>query len=148
MTWFTDNQTFYYFDTGEKYRGMPKRIVFDDPILYLDTEGRQLIPAGEWGGEPLTIINKVDIPLDEMKRYLKVEHPEEDEDIEDWTKSAIEVISIKLNRGWATQEEVPNSIRLAVKMTVAHWYENRGDEGKIPPNAWEIVNNYRFSPGT
>ena len=52
-------------------------------------------------------------------------------------------ISIDLRAGYgATAEAVPATLRLAIRILVAHWFENRGDvvgEQILPPEALALV---------
>ena len=52
-------------------------------------------------------------------------------------------ISIALRAGYgATAEAVPATLRLAIRILVAHWFENRGDvagEQILPPEALSLV---------
>ncbi|MGO4572809.1 head-tail connector protein [Microvirga sp. 2TAF3] len=52
-------------------------------------------------------------------------------------------IAIDLRAGFgAAPDAVPASLRLAVKILVAHWYENRGDvagEQVLPPDAFALL---------
>ncbi|MBB4041409.1 putative phiE125 gp8 family phage protein [Microvirga flocculans] len=52
-------------------------------------------------------------------------------------------IAIELRAGFgATAEAVPASLRLAIRILVAHWFENRGDvtgEQILPPEALALV---------
>ncbi len=42
----------------------------------------------------------------------------------------------------ATAADVPEEIKTAIMLTVAHWYENRGSE-EIPPEAKRLLDHYR-----
>ncbi|WP_457093232.1 head-tail connector protein [Microvirga sp. P5_D2] len=52
-------------------------------------------------------------------------------------------ISIELRAGYgATPDAVPATLKLAIKILVAHWFENRGDvvgEQILPPEAMALV---------
>jgi len=52
-------------------------------------------------------------------------------------------ISIALRAGYGTMAEaVPATLRLAIRILVAHWFENRGDvvgEQILPPEAFALV---------
>jgi len=52
-------------------------------------------------------------------------------------------ISIALRAGFGTTPEaVPATLKLAIRILVAHWFENRGDvigEQMLPPEALELV---------
>jgi uncharacterized phiE125 gp8 family phage protein len=52
-------------------------------------------------------------------------------------------IEIKLRAGYgASSDAVPATLRLAIKILVAHWFENRGDvvgEQILPPEAMALV---------
>ncbi len=52
-------------------------------------------------------------------------------------------IEIELRAGYgASPEAVPDSLKLAIKILVAHWFENRGDlsgEQVLPPDAMALV---------
>jgi uncharacterized phiE125 gp8 family phage protein len=51
------------------------------------------------------------------------------------------------SRCWpGTAEAVPAGLRLAIKILVAHWFENRGDvagEQILPPEAFALVAPFR-----
>lgn len=73
------------------------------------------------------------ITLEEIKNYLKVEHNEDDALIDSMILAAVKHCEAFLGRPLSeqnmTQEEmwtVPETVKLAVLMLVAHWYENRG----------------------
>lgn len=147
MVGFFDVSNFYYFDTGKSTRTKPARIKFDDPVLFFDEHGKRMIPADEWEGTGMSLKGLIEIELKEVKEYMKVEHSLEDETIQELLDGAIDDVSIELNRGWKTEEEVPASIRTAIKQTTLSRYENRG-EMTIPESAQGIINRYRFIPGT
>jgi len=52
-------------------------------------------------------------------------------------------IEIKLRAGYgASPDAVPETLKLAIKILVAHWFENRGDvvgEQVLPPDAMALV---------
>jgi uncharacterized phiE125 gp8 family phage protein len=56
-------------------------------------------------------------------------------------------ITITLRAGYgATAEDVPATLRLAIKIVVARWFENRGDiagEQTLPPDALALIAPFR-----
>lgn len=56
-------------------------------------------------------------------------------------------IEIELRAGFgATAEAVPATLKLAIRILVAHWFENRGDvagEQTLPPDAMALVAPFR-----
>ena len=142
-----DKKYFYYFESGERVLIAPRRIIFDDPILYLDKNGERIVPADEWEGTGMSIKNLIDITLEEQKQFMKIEYSGDDELIEELIRGAIDDVAVELNRGWTDEKEIPRSIRTAIKQTVLSRYENRG-EMTIPESAQGIIKKYRFNPGT
>lgn len=78
------------------------------------------------------------ISLNEVKVYLKIEDNEEDTLLDILIKAAISFCETKLNRPildsnmttentWVVAEE----IRIAIYMLITHWYENRSLIGQI-----------------
>lgn len=73
------------------------------------------------------------ITVEEVKNYLKVENDEDDNLISSLIIAAMQYCEVFLGRpiteGKMTDEnrwEVPEPVRIAIYMLVAHWYENRG----------------------
>jgi uncharacterized phage protein (predicted DNA packaging) len=78
------------------------------------------------------------LTVDEVKSYLRIDYSEEDILIVLLITSARNYCEVFLNRPILVENmtaenewEVPESIRLAMLMLVAHWYENRGAIGKV-----------------
>ena len=141
-----------YYDTGESYIGKPAQMVFSDPLLYYDAEGRQLVPATEWGGN-MALKDSIDLTIENMISYLRLDLPAEDpesdnirQDVQDLLDAALDTADKTLNRGWEPGA-VPPRIKLAVKQLVAFWYENRGDTADTPEHIEKTFNRYRFLPG-
>lgn len=153
MNGILEEGAYRYYDTGESYIGKPARFVFSDPLLYYDAEGRQLVPAAEWGGN-MALKDSLSLTLDNMISYLRLDLPAEDpesdnirEDVQDLLDAALARADKTLNRGWEPGA-VPADIKLAVKQLVAFWYENRGDTAETPEHIESTFNRYRFLPGT
>ena len=53
----------------------------------------------------------------------------------------VSAMVIKYNAGWAI-DNVPRDLLLAVKQTVADWYDNRARVGALPDSVKEILNRY------
>lgn len=73
------------------------------------------------------------ITLQEIKSYLKVENDEDDTLINNLIIAAKEHCKVFLGRPIDEEEmtdenrwTVPETVRIAIYMLVAHWYENRG----------------------
>jgi uncharacterized phage protein (predicted DNA packaging) len=78
------------------------------------------------------------LTLSEVKSYLRVEHSEEDTFLNMLITAARNYAEVFLNRPIRQEDmtaettwEVPESVRLAMLMLVAHWYDNRGVIGKV-----------------
>lgn len=54
-----------------------------------------------------------------------------------------DAVRVTMTCGFGTAEDVPAAIRLAIKMTVAHWYEHREATGHIPMGAMQLLAPYR-----
>lgn len=133
-------------DDGKQVTTKPIRVVMDDPIRFYDGEGRRIIPAKEWEGLPLGIKGMIDVTVEEAKKFMRLENNLEDELIQELIDGAIDDISAELNRGWPTADDIPVSIKTAIKQTVLYRYENRGDDN-IPDTALSIISRYKFIPG-
>lgn len=60
--------------------------------------------------------------VEEIKKYLRVDDDFDDEIIEALQKAAIKYIQSKTGKTYKEDDEVWN---LAIKLMIAHWYENR-----------------------
>lgn len=132
-----------YSDTGERYPGDPARIVYGEPVQYFAADGRTLIPATAY--DRMKRWKTYIIPLETVKSYLKVEHNTDDSVIHTLSGAAISAVSVYLQRDFET---VPADVELAILKTILFWYENRGDENKIPESALSLLVPYRRFPGT
>lgn len=90
---------------------------------------------------------KVEVNLNEVKDYLRVETIEEDKVIEVLMGAAIShcetiikrpILSSNMNsiNTW----KVPESIRIAIYLLISHWYENRAAVGQITEEVAFSVN--------
>lgn len=139
-------QHFRYYDTGASYIGKPAQIVFTDPVLYYDAEGRQLIPAEEWGGN-MTLKDSLPLTVEaNVKPFLRIEHDADDATLELLLEAAYDRAEHTLNRGWEAGK-VPADIKLSILQIIAFWNENRGDTSAIPEQAEKTLHRYRFLPG-
>ncbi|WP_096636422.1 head-tail connector protein [Clostridium cochlearium] len=78
------------------------------------------------------------ITVEEAKRQLRIDSNEEDLDIEDLIKTAEEYL---INAGCILNKSdgtVKNIAKLAVKLLVTHWYENREPIGKADKLAFSL----------
>lgn len=73
------------------------------------------------------------ITLQEVKNYLKVENNDDDNLINSLLTAAIQYCEVFLGRPINEEKmtdenrwEVPEMIKIAILMLIAHWYENRG----------------------
>lgn len=48
-------------------------------------------------------------------------------------------VRVTFAAGYGAASAVPEEAKLAIRMTVAHWYEHRGDEGELPPAARRLL---------
>ena len=76
--------------------------------------------------------------LEEVKGYLRLDGSEEDAFLGLLIVAARSFCETRLNRPLltdkmtdATRWEVPEEIKVAMLMLIAHWYENRGVIGKV-----------------
>lgn len=146
MSNFFRNTNFYFYDTGERTEEKPQRFTLSDPIIYYSETGRKLIPEEERKDTGTQLKNIIVIELDEVKKFMKVEHDLDDDEIQELLYGAIDDVSQELNRGWVSELDIPASIRTAIKQTTLSRYENRG-EFTIPDSARDIIKRYRLSPG-
>jgi hypothetical protein len=148
LGFFTEG-AYRYYDTGESYYGAPASFTFSDPMLYYAADGRQLIPAEEWGGT-MTLKDSLTLTIEaDIKPHLRIEHellPEEETILNDLLDAAYGRAEHTLNRGWEPGT-VPAEVKLAIKQLVAFWYENRGDTSTTPEHVERTFSRYRFLPG-
>lgn len=77
------------------------------------------------------------IKLDEVKSYLKIEDTSEDNLIQTLINAAISHCETVLNRPILDKNmsydawTVPESIRIAIYLLISHWYENRSPVGQV-----------------
>jgi len=95
------------------------------------------------------------LTLEEVKSYLRVEHSEEDFFLAMLIQSSVSYCETYLNRPLITTNmtlenewDVPESVRLAILMLVAHWYDNRGVVGQVKDemhfSVTALLNPYRY----
>lgn len=75
------------------------------------------------------------VDLEEVKRYLKVEHTADDEVLEMLAESATSLVETRLRRSVigdvvtgalaVTADDVPKAVKLSVLIIVSYLYENR-----------------------
>lgn len=59
------------------------------------------------------------------------------------TRSVINAVTVTFVAGYgATAASVPESFKLAIKMMVAHWYDNRAEMGLLPQAAERLLGPY------
>lgn len=136
-----------YADTGERYPYDRYRVTLGDPMLYEGVDGRRIVPSSEF--IPLdSKLEGLDINLEDVKRWLKVEHDMDDDFLRLITESAKEQAGGYLNRDWV-RNDYPNSVRVDVLNIIAYRYEHRGDEtsGELPPIPLPGLKRYRLLPG-
>lgn len=84
----------------------------------------------------------------EIKQYLRIDTTNEDTLIETIKNAAISYCETALNRPILDSNmdttntwEVPESIRIAIYMLIAHWYENRLPIGQVTEEMAFSVNS-------
>lgn len=56
-----------------------------------------------------------------------------------FTLPSINSVTVQYQAGYGTPEQVPETIKLAIKMAVHQWYENREDADKLPAGAVNLL---------
>lgn len=137
-----------YADTGERYPYNSYSVTLGDPMLYVGTDGRRIIPASEFVPMQSELKN-LTITLEEAKQWLKVEHAMEDLLITNLIEAAKEEAGGFLNRDWEAGK-YPASVRVDVLNIIAYRFEHRGDDAEwdnLPPIPLPGLNRYRLLPG-
>lgn len=86
---------------------------------------------------------KIEIELEDLKNYCRVEHDADDKDLKRFQKMAISELSSFLNNDFKDEEQPPE-LELWVLNRVATYYENR--QNKIPKADFSLVERYRRYP--
>lgn len=136
-----------YADTGEPYLYNGYSVTLADPMIYTGVDGRRVVPASEF--LPMTSnLKHLELSLEEVKEWLKVEHDHDNQFILELIDAAKEQAGGFVNRDW-TAGGYPSSVRVDVKNIVAYRYEHRGDEtsGELPPIPLPGLKKYRLLPG-
>jgi hypothetical protein len=82
-----------------------------------------------------------------VKPYCRVETAADDGVIKLLTAAAIQKAHVYLCREFAETDPALDDIKLGCLTAIAYWNENRGDTAKLPPNAIDLLQEYRFEPG-
>lgn len=136
-----------YADSGEPYLYNSYSVTLGDPMIYTGVDGRRVVPASEF--LPMTSnLKNLDLTLEEVKRWLKIEHDLEDQFLLELIPAAKEQAGGFVNRDW-TAEAYPHSVRVDVLNIIAYRFEHRGDEtsGELPPIPLPGLKKYRLLPG-
>lgn len=136
-----------YIDTGEPYLYNSYSVTLADPMEYVGVDGRRIVPATDFVPRASTL-KGLDLSLEAVKAWLKVEHNEDDLFLSMLIPAAKEQAGGYLNRDWVAGE-YPSSVRVDVLNIIAYRYEHRGDEtsGTLPPIPLPGLNRFRLLPG-
>lgn len=139
-----------YLDTSEPFTG-DYRVVFDDPVRYYSiADGRELVPLYATYQSQANYTGKLanfTLDIQEVKRWLKVQHDLETDFIQALTDAAIDQAGGYLNRDWPAGS-YPAGIKVDILNMIAYRFENRGDiSGGMPPIPLPALNQYRLLPG-
>lgn len=99
-------------------------------ITYIDTAGElQTWPADQY------TLDESDKSRSRITPAYNVSYPS--------TRDVMNTITLTFIAGYGTADAVPESFKLAMKMMITHWYDNRGDLGTLPPAAERLIKPYR-----
>ena len=87
---------------------------------------------------------EINLTIEELKSYLRVEHDAEDKIIKKFLASAINELDNHLNNDFSDYEEQPPELEIWVMNRVATYYENR--QGNVPEPDFSSVERYRKYP--
>lgn len=82
-----------------------------------------------------------------VKPYCRIETEADNAIVTLLTENAIQLADQFLCREFVANAPELANIKLGCLQAIAFWYENRGDTGKLPPAALELLKMYRFEPG-
>lgn len=111
----------------------------------------------------MALADAISITLDDVKRYLKLDEEDTDEDNEliMMIDAAIDRADRYINKDWNSSDIVPEGIRLACMAMISSWYEHRDDSTsetdlgdyrvklskEIPGDMCDRLMVYRILPG-
>jgi len=92
------------------------------------------IPLTPPVAEPLT--------LDEAKAFLRVEHDDDDDVIAALIAAARRHVEITARCALAS--DVPDDLRQAIRLLLAHWYDHRAATDAVPARVSALIAPYRM----
>lgn len=155
MSGFGTPAEYIFISNGQRFFGVPTRMKFGDPMTYFDEFGNVMLTATDYvnyqGGSIYvhgTLKNVIDIEIEELKAWARIEHNADDKIFEMLLHAAYANVDTYLNRIW-TEKDDPrlNEIKLHIFKIILYWYENRGDTGQIPQDIKGDLSAYRKGPG-
>lgn len=155
MAGFGTPAEYFLLSNGQRFYGVPTSMKFGDPMTYYDEFGNVMLSAADYityqGGSIYvhgTLKNVIEITIEELKEWAKVEHTADDTIFKMLLHAAYASVDTYLNRIWTEKNDpILQVIKLQIFKIVLYWYENRGDTGQIPQDIRGDLSAYRKGPG-